>query len=90
MTWWVLLIKAVLILQVYIIYIVVVVVILFPGYGNQMLTGQLVVISSVLFFAIASYAILLSPFLPLTGFLVCPLVKYRLFSDPFLSRSWMS
>jgi len=35
-----------------------------------MLTGQVIVISSVLFFAIATYAILLSPFLPLTGFFI--------------------
>jgi len=38
-------------------------------YSQNMLTGQVIVISFVLFFAIASYAILLSPFLPLTGFL---------------------
>ena len=51
-----------------------------------MLTGQVTVISSILFFAIATYAILLSPFLPLTGFFVCPLVQYRLFSDPFFKK----
>jgi hypothetical protein len=41
-------------------------------YSQGMVTGQVIVISSVLFFAIASYAVLLSPFLPLTGFFVCP------------------
>lgn len=44
-----------------------------------MFTGQVIVISSVLFFAIATYATLLSPFLPLTGFLVCLLVQNCLF-----------
>jgi hypothetical protein len=48
-----------------------------------MFTGQVIVILSVLFFAIATYAILLSPFLPLTGFLVCLLVQNHLFSDLF-------
>ena len=50
-------------------------------YPQHMLTGQVIVISFVLFFAIASYAILLSPFLPLTGFLVCP-------TNPISSLFW--
>jgi len=57
-------------------------------------TGQVIVISSGLFFVIASYAVLLSPFFPLTGFLVCPLNQYGrfLFSDFFflIYRSLMS
>jgi hypothetical protein len=49
-----------------------------------MLSGQAIVTSSVLFFAIATYAILLSPFLPLTGFFILDVLANDTFYKYFV------